>query len=91
MTKWAIWSAVLGTVGLSAQIPQSSENVGPDYGTAWSERKPRNGQCPVCGTQVPEWKDDSHSAQAHLLVGNGKRAVCCANCSAVFEQKEEEE
>ena len=54
MTRKSFFAALLAAAGLKAQVPQSSENVGgPDFGKAWSERKPRNGQCPVCGEQAP--------------------------------------
>jgi hypothetical protein len=71
-------AALAGAVGLRAQVPQSSENV---LGTAWSERKPNNGQCPVCGVQAEPWK--------RRPIEFSERLIRCARCSNAFFQDAE--
>ena len=53
MNRRTWWMVLVGAVGLKAQLPQSSQNV---TRTAWSDRKPRNGQCPVCGWQAEAYR-----------------------------------
>jgi hypothetical protein len=104
----AIAASVATCMGLRAQVPQSSENVGsPDFGTAWSERKPRNGQCPACGTQAKPWKRPTRTVRDGMKPGPGDGTVYlltheepvgptqnlerCAKCSAAFWQDAEGE
>ena len=93
MTRRSLWAALAGVVGLKAQIPESSENV---LGTAWDERKPRNGQCPVCG------KDGTELGAVAIGDGSGryvasvawlpKHRLCwCEHCGNLFATRRDAE
>ena len=102
MTRRGVFATLVGAVGLKAQIPQSSENV---TGLAWGERKPRNGQCPVCGRQAAAWKQPTVTVRDGMKPGPGdgtvyllsheepwgpdERRVDCEWCNCTFRQRAE--
>lgn len=75
---------LLSSLGLQAQLPQASRDRdikldGKVYKMLrpWSEEKPKNKQCPICGTLAKGAKNP--------LVDT--RMCECLNCSAAFFMK----
>ena len=90
MKRFSFLAALFGFgAAAKAQVPQSSEMVS-GMGTAWDTRKPKNNQCPVCGTMAKAY----HKSAAGRCCGN--TTICfpedppctdivrCARCNCIF-------
>ncbi len=95
--SWRYALGLLATGVLRAQEPVSTVEVRAQR--PWSQIKPVNGQCPVCGTQAQEYKKNgvdcdgltavSGLSMRFAIMGTGceeSRIIRCDNCSAAFWQ-----
>jgi uncharacterized protein with PIN domain len=56
----------------------------------WQNTKPKNGQCPVCGTQAKPWKiENGMITDSHSHAFGTRELIRCAHCSNAFWQDAE--
>lgn len=90
MNRFRFLAALFG-FGAAAQVPQSSE-MAAGMGTAWDKRKPKNNECPVCGTMAepfhkPRYWDNYPSGFVETGADGRSRPVDvtrCKHCNAAF-------
>jgi rubredoxin len=94
-TRKSFLAALTGFLGIArAQVPQSHENL---LGTPWDTRKPKNRECPVCGTMAKPYKT-IHDCFGPVNMKDGsmkfvdcepQRLIRCERCSNAFFQDAE--